>query len=86
MADQATPETLAELDALGVDRLVVTCLQPDLAPAEDEMSQVAARLGLAGTDLILMRVAVLVKQVPRAEEMELRPRRAPEAATASSSR
>ena len=42
-----TPETLAELDALGVDRLVVTCLQPDLEAAKDEMSQVAETVGLA---------------------------------------
>ncbi len=41
-----TPETLAELDELGVDRLVVTCLQPDLEAAKDEMSQVAETVGL----------------------------------------
>ncbi len=42
-----TPETLAELEAMGVDRLVVTCLQSDLAAARDEMSQVAETAGLA---------------------------------------
>jgi probable F420-dependent oxidoreductase len=41
-----TPETLAELDALGVDRLVVTCLQPDLDAVKEEMSQVAETVGL----------------------------------------
>jgi probable F420-dependent oxidoreductase len=41
-----TPETLAELEELGVDRLVVTCLQPDLAAARDEMAQVAQTIGL----------------------------------------
>ena len=34
MSTGTTPETLAELAALGVDRLVVTCLQPDLEAAE----------------------------------------------------
>jgi probable F420-dependent oxidoreductase len=41
-----TPETLAELDAMGVDRLVVTCLQPDLDAVKEEMSQVAETVGL----------------------------------------
>jgi alkanesulfonate monooxygenase SsuD/methylene tetrahydromethanopterin reductase-like flavin-dependent oxidoreductase (luciferase family) len=41
-----TAETVAELDALGVDRLVVTCLQPDLEAAKEEMAQVAATVGL----------------------------------------
>jgi probable F420-dependent oxidoreductase len=40
------PETLAELDEMGVDRLVVTCLQADLEAAKDEMSQVARTVGL----------------------------------------
>ncbi len=47
MSTQATPETLAKLGALGVDRLVVTCGNADLGAARDEMSEVAARLGLA---------------------------------------
>ena len=42
-----TPETMAELDELGVDRLVVTCLQADLEAAKDEMAQVAETVGLA---------------------------------------
>jgi probable F420-dependent oxidoreductase len=41
-----TPETVAELEAMGVDRLVVTCLQPDLEAAKDEMAQVAGTVGL----------------------------------------
>jgi probable F420-dependent oxidoreductase len=41
-----TPETLAELEALGVDRLVVTCLQPELEAVKDEMAQVAETVGL----------------------------------------
>jgi probable F420-dependent oxidoreductase len=41
-----TPETIAELDALGVDRLVVTCLQADLEAAKDELAQVAETVGL----------------------------------------
>jgi len=41
-----TPETLAELDEMGVDRLVVTCLQKDLAAAQEEMAQVAQTVGL----------------------------------------
>jgi hypothetical protein len=41
-------ETLAELDEIGVDRLVVTCLQADLEAAKDEMSQVAETVGLTG--------------------------------------
>jgi probable F420-dependent oxidoreductase len=48
MAPQATPETLDKLADLGVDRLVVTCGQADLSRAEDEMSEVAARIGLGG--------------------------------------
>ncbi len=31
---------------MGVDRLVVTCLQPDLAAVKDEMNQVAENVGL----------------------------------------
>jgi hypothetical protein len=42
-----TAETVAELEAMGVDRLVVTCLQPDLEAARDEMAQVARTVGLA---------------------------------------
>jgi len=42
-----SPEALAELDELAIDRLVVTCLQPDLAAVKDEMSQVAENVGLA---------------------------------------
>jgi probable F420-dependent oxidoreductase len=41
-----TAETLAELEAMGVDRLVVTCLQPDLEAVKDEMAQVAETVGL----------------------------------------
>jgi len=47
LASQATPETLDKLAGVGVDRLVVTCLQPDLRAAQDEMSEVAERVGLA---------------------------------------
>jgi probable F420-dependent oxidoreductase len=43
-----TAETLTELDDMGVDRLVVTCLQPDLEAAKDEMAQVAETVGLPG--------------------------------------
>ncbi len=32
---------------MGVDRLVVTCLQPDLEAVKDEMSQVAENVGLS---------------------------------------
>jgi hypothetical protein len=31
---------------MGVDRLVVTCLQPDLDAVKEEMSQVAETVGL----------------------------------------
>ncbi|HVC72080.1 MAG TPA: LLM class F420-dependent oxidoreductase [Acidimicrobiales bacterium] len=41
-----TPETPAELEEMGVDRLVVTCLQKELAAAQDEMAQVARTVGL----------------------------------------
>ena len=47
LASQATPETLDKLAALGVDRLVVTCMEAELAAARDEMSEVASRVGLA---------------------------------------
>jgi len=47
LSTQATPETLDKLAVLGVDRLVVTCAQADLAAARDEMSAVAARVGLS---------------------------------------
>jgi probable F420-dependent oxidoreductase len=40
------PETVAELDEMGVDRLVVTCLQADPEAVKDEMSQVALTVGL----------------------------------------
>jgi len=40
-------ETVAELEDAGVDRLVVTCLQSDLAAAKDELSQVAQTVALA---------------------------------------
>ena len=43
-------ETLAELDAMGVDRLVVTCLQPNLEAVKEEMSQVAETVGLTPTE------------------------------------
>jgi alkanesulfonate monooxygenase SsuD/methylene tetrahydromethanopterin reductase-like flavin-dependent oxidoreductase (luciferase family) len=46
LASQATPETLDKLAGLGVDRLVVTCMQADLQAARDEMSEVATRVGL----------------------------------------
>jgi probable F420-dependent oxidoreductase len=46
LASQATPETLDKLATLGVDRLVVTCMQADLSAARDEMSEVASRVGL----------------------------------------
>ena len=48
LSTQATPETLDKLAALGVDRLVVTSAQADLSAARDEMSKVAARLGMKG--------------------------------------
>jgi hypothetical protein len=41
-----TAETLAELEEMGVDRLVVTCLQADLGAAREEMAQVAETVGL----------------------------------------
>jgi probable F420-dependent oxidoreductase len=44
-----TPETVAELGDLGVDRLVVTCLQPGLEAVKDEMAQVAETVGLTPT-------------------------------------
>ncbi len=46
MSTQATPETFAKLADLGVDRLVVTCGHAELDAARDEMSEVAARVGL----------------------------------------
>jgi probable F420-dependent oxidoreductase len=46
LSTQATPETLGKLVDLGVNRLVVTCAQADLHGAQDEMSEVAARVGL----------------------------------------
>ena len=48
-AVQVNPETLAKLVDLGVDRLVVTCTQPDQRAAQDEMSAVAERLGLSAS-------------------------------------
>jgi probable F420-dependent oxidoreductase len=47
VSTSTSPEALAELDELAVDRLVVTCLQPDLEAVKDEMSQVAENVGLA---------------------------------------
>jgi len=41
-----TAETLGELEEMGVDRLVVTCLQADLGAAREEMAQVAETVGL----------------------------------------
>jgi probable F420-dependent oxidoreductase len=41
-----TAETVGELEELGVDRLVVTCLQADLGAAREEMAQVAETVGL----------------------------------------
>ncbi|HLI73589.1 MAG TPA: LLM class F420-dependent oxidoreductase [Acidimicrobiales bacterium] len=46
LSTSATPETLDKLATLGVNRMVVTCVQADLAAAKDEMSEVAARVGL----------------------------------------
>jgi len=48
LAAQATPQTIEKLAGVGVDRLVVTCMQADLHAAQDEMSEVASRVGLAG--------------------------------------
>jgi hypothetical protein len=47
-AQRTTPETVETLAQLGVTRLVVTCTNPDLSAARDEMSAVAEQLGLAG--------------------------------------
>jgi probable F420-dependent oxidoreductase len=44
-----TAESVSELEEMGVDRLVVTCLQADLDAVKEEMSQVAATVGLAPT-------------------------------------
>jgi probable F420-dependent oxidoreductase len=46
LSTSATPETVEKLVDLGVDRLVVTCAQPDLDAARDEMSAEAQRLDL----------------------------------------
>ena len=46
MSTQAMPETVEKLAALGVDRLVVTCGQAEIAAAQDEMAEVAERIGL----------------------------------------
>jgi len=46
LSTSTTPETVEKLVAMGVDRLVVTCAEPDLAAARDDMSAVAQRLGL----------------------------------------
>jgi probable F420-dependent oxidoreductase len=45
-SEQATPETLAKLAAIGVGRLLVTCGHADRHAAEDEMGEVAQRIGL----------------------------------------
>jgi probable F420-dependent oxidoreductase len=50
MSSQATTETIDRLAALGVDRLVVTCGHADLGAAQDEMSEVAARIGLSSPE------------------------------------
>jgi hypothetical protein len=44
MATQATPATIDELRAVGVDRMVVTCAEADLEAAKDDMWAVADRL------------------------------------------
>jgi probable F420-dependent oxidoreductase len=46
-AQRPTPDTVDTLAQLGVTRLVVTCTNPDLSAARDEMSAVAEHLGLA---------------------------------------
>ena len=46
LAGAAHPETVAELRALGVTRLVVTCTEADLHAAQDDMAAVAERLGM----------------------------------------
>jgi probable F420-dependent oxidoreductase len=46
VSTSTNPETVAELEEIGVDRLVVTCLQSDLSAAEDELSQVAETVAL----------------------------------------
>ena len=46
LSTSTTPEVVEKLAALGVDRLVVTCLQPDLQAAQDDMSAVAERVGM----------------------------------------
>jgi len=50
MSTQATTETVDRLAKLGVDRLVVTCGHADLGAARDEMSEVAARIGLSSPE------------------------------------
>jgi len=50
MSTQATTETVDRLAELGVDRLVVTCGHADLGAARDEMSEVAARIGLSSPE------------------------------------
>jgi probable F420-dependent oxidoreductase len=50
LSTSATPETVDELTALGVHRLLVTCAQADLEAAKDEMSAAAERVGLVGPD------------------------------------
>ena len=50
MSTQATTDTVDRLAELGVDRLVVTCGHADLGAAQDEMSEVAARIGLSSPE------------------------------------
>jgi len=46
LSTSTTPETVGKLLDVGVHRLVVTCAEPDLDAARDDMSAVAQRLGL----------------------------------------
>ena len=47
---QASAETVEELHAMGVHRVVVSCGRADLSAARDEMAAVAATLGLTPPD------------------------------------
>jgi probable F420-dependent oxidoreductase len=51
VSSTTTADTIDSLAALGVHRLVVTCMQADLSAAQDELSQVAERVGLAPPDV-----------------------------------
>jgi len=46
LSTSTTPEVVDKLAALGVARLVVTCSEPDLEAARDDMSAVAERVGM----------------------------------------